>query len=269
MRILVLGAAAILGSCDTFPVLAEPRVLVSPYLSQYRLRGDIALQNDPGSGVQDNAAQSLRTFGSGGHEDDIGVRVDIGDGFAGLRLDYYRMSMNTSRTGVLGDDFGALLAGDTVRMASTMDEFRLQWSEPVLTTTVPMRGQELELRLAIGGVYAHRDLGMRMRTDDGARTQNVDHGGDAFYPAARLRLALRNVSLDVDYAISPGLVTGDFDGLQQDVETRLAYEVPFQDVALFAGYRWSILSAQGHQGAFGYDSDLILDGLQFGMTVGF
>ncbi len=269
MRTLAIGAVVILASCETFPVMADPKIAVSPYLSEYQLRGSVALQNDPGTGPQDNAAQSLRTFGFGSHEDDVGVRADIGDGFAGLRLDYYRLTMNTSRTGVLTDDFGALLAGDIVGMAATMDEWRIGWTESVVAEKLAFRGQPLDLRVAVGGIYAHRDLTMRMRSDDGLRRQSVHETGEAFYPAARVRAGLKNVALDLEYAIAPGLVTGDLDGTQQDFEARLSYTVPFQDVTLFAGYRHSVLAAAGSEGGLAYDSDLVIDGYQFGLLVTF
>lgn len=269
MRTLLIGAAVILAGCNTFPVMADPRIAVSPYLSEYRLLGNVAIQNDPGTGPENNAAQSLRTFGFGSHEDDVGVRADIGDGFAGLRLDYYRLTMNTARTGVLTDDFGALVSGDIVGMAATMDEFRLGWTESILGEKFTFRGQPLQLRLAIGGVYAHRDLAMHMRSDDGLRRQDVHNGGDAFYPKVHFRADLRHVALDLEYAIAPGLVTGDFDGTQQDFEARLSYSVPFQDVTLFAGYRYSELSAKGDEGGLAFDSDLELSGYQFGLLVTF
>jgi len=269
MRILLLGAAVLLHGCDTFPLTAEPRVLVSPYLAEYRLRGDIAMQNDPGTGPQDNAPQSLNQFGFGHHEDDIGIRTDVGDGFAGIRFDYYQLSMNTSHTGVLNDDFGHLLAGDVVRMSASMDEWRLGWTQHVFREKYSIQNQPLEVHAGLGGVYAHRDLGMHMRTNDGTRTQDLRHTGDAFYASGRLRAELKNVAFDVDYAISPDLVTGDFDGVQQDFEARLAYTVPFQDVTLYGGYRYSTWHAEGHEGGLAFDSDLVLDGWQFGVTVSF
>ena len=80
---------------------------------------------------------------------------------------------------------------------------------------------------------------------------------------------MKSFAFDFDYAIAPGLVTGDYDGMQQDIEARLSYSVPFQDVTLFAGYRYSLFSAKGNEGGLAYDSDLRLDGYQFGITVSF
>ncbi|MGE3175810.1 MAG: hypothetical protein AB7O97_24520 [Planctomycetota bacterium] len=270
MRTLLVLGAAVLGACNTFPVMAEPRIQVSPYFATYQLRGNASLQNDPGTGPQDNAPQSLRTFGSGHHENDVGVRVDIGDGFVGARLDYYRMSMNTSRTGVLPDEFGSLQNGDVVRMSSTMDEWRVSWTESVLSAKTTYRDQPLDLRLGLGGVWAHRDLTLHMRTNqDNLRAQDVGIAGDSFYPTARFRAQLRNVALDVEYAISPHLSTGAFDGVQQDLEARLSYTVPFQDVTLFGGFRYSTLEADGLEGGLAYDADLRLNGFQFGVLVNF
>ena len=259
-----------LGGCTMFPAMAEPRVQMSPYFAAYQLRGEIALQNDPGTGPENNAPQSLRNFGFDRYEDDIGVRTDIGDGFAGFRLDYFRMTMNTSRRGFLDDDFGALLAGDFAGMSATMDEWRVSWLQPVVAAHTMFRDQQLDVQFAAGAVYTQRDLSMHMRTDDGLRTQNLHVGGSNVYPAVRFRAGLPHLALDVDYAISPELnLGGEFDGTMQDVEARLAYSVPFQDVTLFAGWRYSTLVASGHEGPLGFDADLILDGFQFGFTVGF
>lgn len=270
MRRVPLGFLALLPAC-TQTMVMQPRVLVTPYYAGYRLRGDIAMQNDPGTGPVDNASQSLRTFGSGDYEDDIGVRVDIGDTFAGLRLEWYHLGMNTSKTGVLGDDFGSLLAGDTVRMNSSMDEFRIGYAHPVWTGRSEFNAQPLEFKLAAGGVLAHRDLAMHMQTDDNARRQDVrvtDNG--VVYPAVRFRATWQSVSFDLEYAISPDLVLGgEFSGVLQDFETRLIYRVPMQDVGFFAGYRYSTLPVEGHEGALAFDGDLRLDGLQLGIVVSF
>jgi hypothetical protein len=269
MRLLPIGAALWLCGCDTFPVMAEPRIHVSPYLAEYRLGGDIALQNDPGTGPQDNAPQSLSTFGLDHYKDDIGVRVDIGDGFAGLRLDYYRLDQNTTRANALTDDFGALLAGDVVRMSADMDEWRLSWTDTVWRQEFDYRGEPVDVRLALGLVYAHRRLDLDAVTIDGVRQQKLNHDGDAFYPAVRLRAGMGSVAVDLEYAISPELQTGDWTGVLHDVEARLAYTVPFQDVTLFAGYRFSTLEAEGSEGGLAFDSDLTIDGFQFGVVVGF
>lgn len=270
MRILLVAAALLSAACDSFPVTVEPRIQVSPYLAVYQLRGEIAMQNDPGTGPVDNRPQSLRNFGFDNYEEDIGVRADIGDGFAGLRIDYYHLDQNTTRTGVLDDEFGNLLAGDMARMSARMDEWRVTWVQEVFTHRGTFREHDLDLVFGAGVTYAQRELDMHMRSADGLRQQNVEMSGGVFYPAARCRLSWRGVHLDADYAISPHLdIGGDFDGVLQDIEARLSYQVPFQDVTLFAGWRYSVLEGEGTTGGLGFDADLRLDGVQFGLQVTF
>jgi hypothetical protein len=269
MRAIPICLAAMLTACGSFPITSEPLLQFSPYLAKYRLRGDVAMQNDPGTGIENNAAQSTDTFGLGDYEDDLGLRFDLGDGFGGLRLDYYHLDMSTSTSGQLGDDFGALIAGDVARMRAGMDEWRLAFLQSVWNVDASYRGTPVEFKLAVGGAWANRDLSMRVTTTDGLRTQGVDPSGDAFYLASRFRAKVRQVSLDLDYAICPSLTTGDFDGTQHDIEARFSYAVPFQDVTMFAGYRYSVLRAEGDQDGFGWQSDLRVDGVQLGVTVTF
>lgn len=270
MRNLVLLAAACsLAACTS--TFNEPRLLVSPYFVSYRLGGDVALQSQPTVGVvQDNVAQPTKAFGLDTYETDVGVRVDLGDGFAGLRFEYCRLDHETSSSSVLDGDWGNLSAGDEVRMKAGMDEFRLGWLEPLFTARTNYRDQPLKIQMAAGGVLAHRDLGLRATTTDGTKTQNVDVGGDVAYAAVRLRATWRMVGFEVDYAISPGLVLGgDFEDVQHDLEVRGTYNVPLYDVTFFAGYRWSQFQAEGNVGPLGYDADLTLDGFQFGASLVF
>lgn len=249
--------------------MAEPQLHVSPYLAVYQLRGKVSMQSEPTPGtIQDNPRQTLRTFGQDHYREDIGVRVDLGDGFGGFRADYYQLDQGTGASGVLGADFGALLANDTVRMEVGMDELRIGYLEPVLNLKATWRDQPLTTRLAIGAVVAHRDLDLRASTVGGVRPQRVGIQGDVVYPAARLRIGWRDFALDVDYAISPELqLGGDFEGTLQDLEVRGGYTV--RDVTFFAGWRYSTLPAEGNEGALRYDADLVLDGFQFGVVLTF
>lgn len=271
MKNPVIWLAALLPACTK--TFAEPRVLVSPYLAVYRLRGDMGVQSDPGggAGLQDNAQVPLRTFGQEHFREDVGLRTDIGDGFGGVRIDYYRLDQGTSRTGVLPNDWGGLLAGDTVQMRAAMDELRIGWLEPVLQARTEWRDRPLQLKAALGGVFTHRDLELRTRTQDGSRTQNVQVDGNVVAAAVRLRASWRDFGIDVDYSISPNLsLGGDHDGLQQDAEARLSWTMPLHDVTFFAGYRYSRIEAEGVATApVGYDADLVIDGFQFGVTVTF
>lgn len=263
--------ASLLSSC-TATLLFEPQVLVSPYLAVYQLRGKVGVQDDPGGGqpLQDNPQQPMRTFGHDRHKEDVGVRIDVGDGFAGLRVDYYRLDMGTSHTGRLGADWGALQAGDLVQMRAEMDELRIGYLEPLWASKTDWREQPLSFEFAAGAVLAHRAMHLRAQTEDGVRRQTLRADGDSVYPAARFRAGWRDFTVDAEYAISPRLdFGGDFGGVLQDLELRASWAMPLRDLVFFAGYRYSELSADGHDGALGYDADLVLDGFQLGMTISF
>jgi hypothetical protein len=270
MRNPAILLAALLPACTT--TFAEPRILVSPYLAVYRLRGDTGMQSQPtpGGPLQDNASQPLRTFGQDHFREDIGLRTDIGDGFGGLRIDYYRLDQNTARGGVLDADWGRLLAGDTVKMRAAMDELRIGYLEPVLHLRSTWRERPLHLKAAVGGVFTHRDLDLRSVTEDGSRSQNTTVNGDVVAAAVRLRATWREFGLDFDYAISPNLsLGGDHEGVQQDAELRASWTMPLHDVTFFAGYRYSRIEAEGVANGFEYDADLVIDGFQFGVSVTF
>jgi hypothetical protein len=266
----MVATATLFAACST-TTFAEPRILVSPYLALYQIRGDVGVQSQPAPpALQDNAAQSLRTFGQDRHKEDIGVRADIGDGFAGARVDWYQLDMNTSHTGVLGADFGNLRLGDTVRAKVTMEELRIGLCESLGSIRTNWREHPLTFRFAGGGIVAHRDLELRARTDDGTRTQNVQVEGDLVYLAARVRASWRDYALDAEYAICPELeLHGDFDGVMQDLELRASWTMPLHDVTFFAGWRLSTLQGKGEANNLGYDADLTLDGFQLGLSVTF
>ncbi len=270
MRAALALSACVLSAACSSTTLAEPQILVSPYLAVHQLRGKTSMQSAPGGVVQDNAPQSMHTFGQDRHDDDYGVRVDIGDGFGGLRMDYLKLDMSTSKHGTLDADWGALQSGDFVRMTPEMDEFRIGYLEPLLSTSTEWRDKPMKLQVAAGAVYAYRTMDLRARTEDGARTQNVAIDGHNLYPAVRFKATWREFALDVDYAISPDLdLGGEMEGTLQDFEIRASYAVPLRDVTFFAGWRYSDLEAAGTEGGLRYDADLVLDGFQFGVTVTF
>jgi hypothetical protein len=272
MRLLALCAVAACGACST-TTFAEPRILVSPYLALYQVRGEIGMQSPapvPGDPPVDNAPQTLRTFGQDHHREDVGVRADIGDGFAGVRIDYYKLDQGTSRAGVINDDWGNLLAGDTVSMEVEMDELRIGYLEPVGTVRTTWRDRPLTFRGALGGTFLYRSMDMRASTVDEQRTQNAEIEGDVVAISGRMRAAWHDFAFDVDYSISPELtLDGDFEGLIQDLELRGSWTIPMHDVTFSAAYRWSAFEASGRSGSFAYDADLTIDGFQFGVSVTF
>jgi len=271
MRHLVVLIAVLPSACMT-PALSEPTIRVSPYLALYQLRGDSSVQsNGPSPGqIVDNAPQPMRTFGQDHYREDVGVRADIGDGFAGFRVDYYRLDMNTSRKGTLDDDWGNLQQNDEVQLYAAMDELRIGWLEPLIDERTKYRDEPLRLQLAAGGVFAHRDMKLNGRTDDLMRQQQLRLDGDVAYLAVRGRASWQDLSLDIDYSISPELViAGDFEGVQQDFETRLSYQLANRDITFFGGYRYSTLEAEGGADGLRYQADLVIDGFQLGVSVTF
>lgn len=251
-------------------VFEEPRVTLSPYYAIYQLRGKTTVETDPGGGapVQSNPYQRLALFGMDTHEDDVGFRAAVGDGFGGLRLDYYRLDMQTSKNGVLRADWGMLLEDDLVRMEAQMDELRISYLHPLIDQTTTYKDEDLRLRFGAGGEFAYRDLTMRMFTDDLARRQNVPVAGQNLSIAARFRAEWQDLAFQAEYAISPRLrVRGDYRDIGQDLELRASYTIPLRDVTFFAGYRYSELTARGGVDMVDYYADLVIDGFQLGLTV--
>ncbi|MCC7398899.1 MAG: hypothetical protein IT455_17665 [Planctomycetes bacterium] len=266
--VLLLGLTT---GCTSM-VLAEPKLLVSPYYALYQIRGKVSMQSraTPTSAPEDNTPQDLRTFGQDHHKDDVGVRVDLGDGFAGLRLDYLKLDLHTSKRGILDDDWGLLLQDDVVRMDVEADDLRLTWIEPITKFSTSLREQPLTFQVGAGGTLAHRDYALRGKTDDGLRTQDAELRGDLVFAAARARATWRDFAFDVDYAICPQLTLGgDWEDVQQDLELRASYTVPLRDLTFFAGYRYSRMSATGHEHELRYDADLLIDGYQLGVVLTF
>ncbi|HEX5053918.1 MAG TPA: hypothetical protein VFZ65_19220 [Planctomycetota bacterium] len=272
MRTIAVTALASLFTGCASTVMAEPKILVSPYLAVYQLRGKTSLQSPtgPGQPPQDNAPQTMRQFGQDHHHEDVGVRADIGDGFAGFRIDYYKLDMGTSHKDFLNSNWGNLLASDLVSMTADMDELRIGYLEPLLRQQVMYREQPLVFRVAGGGVFAYRDMVLRAKSDDLMRMQNLAIDGNVIYGALRCQATWRDFAIDFDYAISPGLALGgDYEGLQQDVEVRGSYTLSMRDITLFAGYRYSEFPAEGTHDNLAFDADLAIDGFQFGFAVTF
>lgn len=265
-----LAAASVLAACG-LPKTVSPRLVVSPYYADYQFRGRLGMQSDSGAGPVDNTPQSLGNMGQGHHEGGYGIRADVGDGMTGLRADFYRSSINPTSSGVLDDDFGHLLADDVVQSNFRMNEYRIGYLQQVWDAHGALYDRPLDLAFAAGGILAHRDLEVHARTTDLARHQDIDisdHG--VVYPALRFRAGWQSLAFVLEYAMSPDLsFGGDFQGIQQDFETRLTYTVPFQDIGLFVGYRYTTMSVEGVEGGLGFDGHLYLDGLQLGVTVSF
>ena len=274
MRTLALAVASCLAAACSITT-AEPQLLVQPYLAVYQLRGDIAMQSNlvaigGFAFAQDNPANDLRTFGQDHYREDFGIRADFGDGFGGLRVDYYKLDQKSAGNGSLANDFGALPATDIVTMDVEMDELRIGYLEPLFHVKSKLRDKPLDVQFALGAVLAHREMDLRARSLVSAREQKTEIEGDVGYAAARFRIGWHDFAIDADYAISPDLALGgDFEGTLQDLELRASYTVPYREITFFGGWRYSTLPAEGHARFFRYDADLVLDGFQLGVMVTF
>lgn len=273
-KLVAILALTLLSGCMS-TVLAKPTIHVSPYLAVYQLRGKSKMQSEvdptnPGA-LRNNPSQDMRSFGQDRHRDDVGLRADIGDGFAGIRADYYRLDMNTSRSGQLEDDWGRLLEGDFVSMYAEMDEFRIGYVEPLADFHTTYRDEDLHFQFAAGGVFASRSMTLRGKDNTKTRSQNLTIDGDVIYLAARARANWMQFSLDIDYAAAPEVfvLSGDVEDFSQDLEARLSYQLPQRDMSLFAGVRYSVFNASGDANGFRYENDMIIDGFQLGVAVTF
>lgn len=271
-RLAVLLAAAAATGC-TSTVLTEPIIHASPYLALYELRGNTKMQSQGTlpSDLVNNPRQPLRRFGQDHFREDVGVRFDLGDGFGGIRADYYKLDQNTSKNGELQHDWGRLLAGDFASIQAEMDELRVGYVEPLFDLRTEYRDEPVRIQLGAGGVFATRSMRMRGRETTGTRNQNLTFSGDVVYLAVRARASWREFALDLDYAFAPEelVLSGEMEDFSQDLEARVSYRLPQRDIELFAGVRWSELSASGDANGFRYDTDLIIDGFQLGVSVTF
>jgi hypothetical protein len=267
MRALLPTVALLAAACTT--TFAEPRFQLSPYVAVHRLRGDAGAAT-PGTGggpATANAPQPLSRFGQGERGDDLCWRFDVGDGFAGARVDWYRLGIDGDDGSALGDGYGAFAAGDVATMRARMEEFRVGYIESVASTRLSLQDRPLTLRVGAGAVLASRDLSLTARraTDGAAERSSFD--GENPYAALRLGARWRDVALDAEYALCPGLaIGGDVDGVLHDLELRAAWTLPYYDVTLFAGWRLATIEAAA---AGGRTADLTLDGWLLGVSVSF
>ena len=278
MRLLALLLATLILCGCASTALADPVIHVSPYLAIYELRGKSGMQSVTGGGpggtspiLQNNATQAMRRFGQDRSRDDVGIRADIGDGFGGIRAEYYRLDMNTTRSGTLEEDWGQLRAGDEVNIYAEMDELRVGFIEPLSEVLTEYRDDELRLKFGAGGLFATRQMSLHGKESSNTRTQNLEINGDLIYLALRAQATWRDFSFDVDYAIAPELLalSGDFEDLTHDFEARISYQMPQRDMTIFAGVRYSEFAASGTTDGYGYKSDLTIDGFQLGVSATF
>lgn len=267
MRALTPTLALLAAACTS--TFVEPRFQLSPYVAAHRLRGDAGAAT-PGAGgapATANAPQPLSRFGQGERDDDLCWRFDVGDGFAGVRVDWYRLGLAGDDGSALDDGYGAFAAGDVATMRARMEEFRVGYVESLATTRTDLLGRPLTLRAGAGAVLASRDLSLTAaRATDGAGERS-SFDGENLYAALRLGARWRDLALDAEYAFSPDVaIGGDVDGLLHDLELRAAWTLPYYDVTLFAGWRLATIEASA---AGGRTADLTLDGWLLGVSVSF
>lgn len=271
MRACLPMIALLTAACST-TTFAEPRYQLSPYVAVHRLKGDASTAT-PGIGgapATGNADVPVSAFGQGERDDDLCWRFDVGDGFAGVRVDWYRLGIQGDDGRTLAGGYGAFTAGDVAPMRAKMDEFRVGYVESFAHRRLDLWGRPLTLRAGAGGVFASRDLSLTaVRTGDGA-VERSSFDGENLYAALRLGARWQDVALDVEYALSPDVaVAGDVDGLLHDLELRAAWTIPYQDVTLFAGWRFATLSAATDADGLRRTADLTLDGILLGVSVSF
>ncbi|MCY2955492.1 MAG: hypothetical protein NT107_00460 [Planctomycetota bacterium] len=262
---------ALFSACSATQKTAEQRIIVSPYFAGYRLGGKLGMADSQPSGTPTNGQQPMRELGQDRYEEDYGFRADFGNGAAGLRAEWLKLSMHPTDTGVLSDDFGAIPAGSTVNSDVTLEEFRIGYLHEVWTGSGGPENFLLDLQLAAGGLLSHVSTEIDVRETTGSAQQNVslkDRG--ILYPALHLRASHQAVAMDLEYALSPNLTFGgDYDGWLQDIEARITYTVPFQDVGLFAGYRFATLPVDSSENGLAVNGDLRIDGIQLGIIISF
>ncbi len=271
MRALPTLALLLATACST-TTFAEPRFQLSPYIAVHRLTGDASAAT-PGSGggpATANAAQPLSAFGQGDREQDLCYRFDVGDGFAGVRVDWYRLGIGGDAGRPLDDGYGAYVAGDEASMRASMDEWRLGYVESFASKRTMLWDRPLALHAGAGGVFASRDLSLTARRDGDGLVERSSFDGENVYAALRLGARWQGFALDAEYALCPDLaVAGDVDGWLHDLELRAGWALPYIDVTIFAGYRLATLEASTTDAGARRAADLQLDGWLLGVSVSF
>lgn len=263
-----------LGACESIPGLEDPVIGVAPYYAAYEVRGNTFMQSlDPVTmAIENNGTVDLENFGVNGRDNDVGIDVSLGDGFSGFELSYYRLDQVNQDKGRLNENWGNLLEDDLVRAVLEMDEFRLNYTAAILDQSWDFRDEEMRLQVGIGGTIAHREFVMRVREETGLlREDRVELADDGvLYGTARGRLSWRGASVGVDFGYSDDWnLGGDFKGVLQDLEINGRYELDYQNVAVFGGWRRSQIPAQGTRGDLRVNTDFEIQGFFLGLEFGF
>jgi len=266
-------ALVMLGACSSIPGLDDPTLTLAPYYAGYEVRGSTNMQSDAGMGVlMNNGEIDLEQFGVNSRDDDVGIYAEMSEGISGLRFTYLRLDQVSQDKGILPANWGNMLETDLVRTVLEMDEYRLNYTAAIFDQTVEFRDEDLRMELGIGGTIAHRDFVMRVREESAIlREEKIELKDDGvLYGTARARLSWRGAAITADYAYSDDWsLGGDFKGVLQDLEITGSYELDFQDVRLFGGWRRTEIPAQGTRDEFRVATDFLIEGFYLGLGIDF
>ncbi len=225
------------------------------------------MQSNSGGPIVDNPSMDIQTFGIDDEETDLGFRLEVGDGLSGVSVDFIDLRNESNTSGTLTNDWGNMMAGDTVNTSLHMSNLRLRW---LFGHTFAVDDSQVwRAGLGLGPMLTHRRFRMTVSEVSGLRSQKMEfHDDGQVYVAARGRVSWNSVDLTVDYAVSEDWnFGGEFDGTQQDLEVMLSYTTNNGRMALFGGYQYSEFPASGNEGPFDFDADFTLDGYLFGLTI--
>ena len=259
-----------LAACSALPGLQDPRVFLVPQVALMRFDGDASLRSPPTSGSTPiaNPKQTLDTIGLGGRDENVGGLLRFGDEFSGVDLGYLRVDNNTTDTGVLQQDFGTLMPGDTVDGKVDGDEFRLRYIAGLVDFET---AEQVRVQFGLGGQIAHRNLKWRVQEASLLRAEQFttkDEG--VVYGSFRGDVSYMGFGVRGDYSISPDIqFGGDFSGIMHDVEIAVTYTFADNDVVAVAGYRRTWLPARGVSNGLPYELDATMDGYVLGLEIGF
>jgi len=256
----------ILACCASIPGFENPKTRAAVWALVYELEGSTSMQS--GGIPVDNPPMTLGRFGIGNGDTGFGMRLSRGDGFSGLELDYTVIDDDTIAGGTLTQDWGDLMAGDTVNTQFRMYDLRLRW---MLGQTWIDESEEWGVGLGLGAIFGHRELTMDVVEVNGLRGQSLEMKDDgAIYLAIRSRISHSGVTLTADYAFSDGMnFGGDFEGTQEDLQIALSYTPENQRMELFAGFQYSGFPGEGRQGNLKYRNDFSLEGYFLGLSMTF
>ncbi|MGA0058664.1 MAG: hypothetical protein ACO3RU_03660 [Planctomycetota bacterium] len=273
-RSLALACAAVFASaCTSVPGLTDPEVTLSPRYYLYKPKGSARMQSSNGGRISENSKQDLETLGMSRRDDDYGGVVAIGNGFEGIEIEYQKVDLDDTTTGVLSSEYGSLPTGMAVSSEFMMDEMRLSYVAGILDRELDVDDDNwVRFRLGAGGTLVHREGRFKvLEANGGPASQSFKFSdGGVAYLSLRARADWREFSAQIDWDYSPDLAFGgDFEGNVSDLEFLIRYAFEAQDIDLLAGYRWSELQMTGRASELRYDAAFDLNGFVLGLEFRF